>query len=121
MQHAHEQVTLVKLKIIASLSIGDKLNTRFLLIQKDCLSTKVSRSFYGENRSHTITFCRNTIEQAISLFRQNQNMDPTQKNNIKQDLTQAILGLSNLKETYGDDVRVICELNEIIETIKRTC
>ena len=121
MQHAHEQVTLVKLKIIASLSIGDKLNTRFLLIQKDCLSTKVSRSFYGENRSHTITFCRNTIEQAISLFRQNQNVDATQKNNIKHDLTQAILGLSNLKETYGDDVRVICEINEIIETIKRNC
>lgn len=109
--------TLIKLKLIGGLKIGNKLSTRYLQIQQDSLSTKLYRWAFNENRTHTVVFCRNTITQAQFLL--TTSIDEKLKAEIKEDLKTAKQGLQNLQETYGDCLRTYSELLEIIQTIER--
>ena len=53
-----------RLKFISSVQIGDKINVKFMLIQKDCITTKLSRTIYYENRQNTYNFIKDTINRA---------------------------------------------------------
>ena len=117
MSDLQSRETRIKLKLIASLTIGDKVCTRFLVVQPDTYATKLSRYLYNENRLNTVVFTRNTILQSIELLRV--CTDQAQKDILNSDLKQAQVGISNLQETYGDDIRIMAELSEIDETIKR--
>jgi len=108
---------LIKLKLIAAIKISERISTRYLYIQEDNFSTKISRYFYGENRFDTVLFCRNTITQSLGLLK-TQN-DPIIKKIIRDDLTSANSALQNLMETYSDSVRVVAEFEEIRQNIDR--
>lgn len=110
-----ERETLIKLKLLGSVKIGEKINTRYLIIMADSFTTKVSRYLYGENRSNTVIFCRNTIFQSLELLK-NQS-EQKSKTLILEDINSAKLGLQNLQETYSSDIRVHSELQEIIQSI----
>lgn len=108
--------SVIKLKLIGNLKIGDKISTRYQQIQPDSMSTKLSRYIYGESRLHTVIFVRNTIYhiQTIVVNIQDQNI----KKIISDDLLKAKSGLVALQETYAGDVRVVAELEELIQSIK---
>lgn len=110
-----ERDSIVKLKLIGSLQIGDKIDTHYLAIMPDTLATKLHRWMYGENRLGTITFCRNTVAQVV--FIANRITCPKLKASLQADLQSAKAGLVCLQETYLSDVRVHSELLEIIQNI----
>lgn len=112
---SQDRESVVKLKLLASIKIGDKINTRYLSIQPDCFGTKLSRYMYGENRTSTIVFCRNTIEQIKKILEMNKSQGVTTA--INKDMVNAKLGLVALQETYMSDVRVVSELEEIIQSM----
>ena len=117
-----QREAMIRLKVIASLTVGDKISTRYLVIQRDTMYTKFARFFYSESRINTITFVRNTVDQVINLFKTPQTpaLDQVIIASIKIDLKQSVVGLSNLRETYCEDVKIGCEITQIIELIKRS-
>ncbi len=112
--NAQDRESVIKLKLLGTLKIGDKINTRYLSIQPDSFATKISRYMYSENRNNTVIFCRNTIDQVQQMLKTIQ--DEKIKKIIIDDLEKARLGMVALQETYCDDIRVVSELAEIIET-----
>lgn len=113
--NAQQRESIIKIKLIGTLKIGDKINTRYLAVQPDTFATKISRYMYGENRSQTIIFCRNTVSQCQELIKT--MTDENMKKIIISDLDQAKQGLIALQESYSSDVRVVSELSEILESI----
>ena len=83
--------------------------------------TKLCRAFYGESRANTVVFVRNTINQVVALIKTPTQpaLDAQVKASFVIDLKQSIVGLTALSETYTGDVRVCCELAQIIEIVKR--
>jgi hypothetical protein len=116
MMDTQTRETVIKLKLIGTLKIGDKISTRYQQIQPDSMSTKFSRYLYGESRLHTVLFIRNTIQHINQIFPSIQ--DPNIKKIISEDLLKAKLGLTALQETYAGDVRVVAELEELVQSIK---
>ena len=111
----------VRLKLITALCVGDKISSRYLAIQRDTIYTKLCRAFYGESRANTVVFVRNTINQVVALIKTPTQpaLDAQVKASFVIDLKQSIVGLTALSETYTGDVRVCCELAQIIEIVKR--
>lgn len=112
---AQDRESIIKVKLIGSLKVGQKINTKYLLVQEDSFYTMISRRMYGETRANTVVFCRNAVEQVIEMNKR--ITDPNIKKVIANDLTQAKLGLSALQETYVGDVRVVSELAEMLSQI----
>ena len=110
-----DRESVIKLKLIGSLQIGDKIDTHYMAIMPDTLGTKLNRWIYGETRLGTVTFCRNSISQAIVIH--GKTTDQKMKEIIYDDLQSARAGLICLQETYIADVRVHSELLEIIQNI----
>jgi hypothetical protein len=117
MLNTQDRETLIKLKLISSIKISEKISTHYLVVQADSYHTKISRWLYGENKGNTVIFCRNTIIQSLALLRANKDEDV--KKNIIKDLMLSQQGLENLQETYSDSVRVVSELAQIKEVITR--
>lgn len=111
-----------KLKFISRLNKGDKINVKNLYIQPNNFINKISRSFiHIDDRTNTLIFVNNTIKKGFDLFLQhiesNNSFDTILCQNILIDLKNAINGLLNLKETYGDDIMFVCKIDSLIEEI----
>jgi hypothetical protein len=115
--------TISKLKLIGKLQNGDKLNTKYVFIQKDGLFTRLSRWIYWQdNRANTINFVRNTIYSTFSMIvtlkKTNKRYDNLILLNIIEDLEQAKGGMINLKNTYADDIKFCCDIETLLESIE---
>jgi hypothetical protein len=115
--------TISKLKLIGKLQNGDKLNTKYIFIQKDGFLTRLSRWLYWQdNRQNTINFVRNTIYSTftliITLKKSNKRYDNLILLNIVEDLESAKLGMVNLKNTYADDIKFCCDLETLLESVE---
>jgi len=115
--------TISKLKLIGKLQNGDKLNTKYVFIQKDGLFTRLSRWFYWQdNRANTINFVRNTIYSTFTLIttlkKSNKRYDNLILLNIVEDLESAKLGMVNLKNTYADDIKFCCDIETLLESVE---
>ena len=111
-----------KLKLIGKLQNGDKLNTKYVFIQKDGFLTRLSRWLYWQdNRANTINFVRNTIYSTFSLIitlqKSNKKYDKLILLNIVEDLDNAKAGMINLKNTYSDDVKFCCDVETLLEAV----
>ncbi len=111
-----------KLKFIARLNKGDKINVKNLYIQPNNFINKLSRSFINiDDRSNTLIFITNTIKKGFELFLkhiEHQNpFDNILCQNLLYDLKNSTNGLSNLKETYIEDVMFVCKIDSLIEEI----
>jgi len=114
--------TISKLKLIGKLQNGDKLNTKYVFIQKDGFMTRLSRWLYWQdNRANTINFVRNTIYSTFTLIvtlkKTNKRYDNLILLNIIEDLESAKLGMVNLKNTYADDLKFCCDIETLLEAV----
>lgn len=114
--------TISNLKFIASVQEGNKINTKFMFLQNDSYTSKLSRSiFYNDTRTNTIKFIQGTLESAFHiLFKYKNSKKLSDKQsclNIINDLTRTKLGLNNLKYTYKSDTKFVCDVDMIIENI----
>lgn len=112
-----------KLKFISRLNKGDKINVKNLYIQPNNFFNKISRSFiHIDDRTNTLIFVNNTVKKGFDLFLQHiESSNPFDNilcQNILYDLKNAINGLLNLKETYGDDIMFVCKIDSLIEEIQ---
>lgn len=109
-----------RLKFIASVQIGDKINVKFMMLQKDCIVTKLSRTLYYENRHTGYNFIKDTVNRALEIISPpevlNKNKDVIE--GLISDLTKCKQGIQNLKETYMADIKFCCDLDTILEKIK---
>lgn len=110
-----------KLKFISRLEVGDKVNVKYMLVQKDGLLTRLSRMFYDENRGNTLNFVKNTITRTFEIlkaYETSENMaDRLMCTNLLQDLDKAKAGIRNLKETYDKDIKFTCDMDTLLQSI----
>ena len=110
-----------RLKFISSVQVGDKINVKFMIIQKDSFFTKMSRTVYYENRQNTMIFIKDTIQRTFEILDNHHinsiQLDGYNIETLKTDLENCILGIDNLKQTYLGDVKFCCDLDTIIQEI----
>jgi hypothetical protein len=107
-----------RLKFISNVQIGDKINVKFMLIQKDCVSTKLSRTLYYENRITTLNFVRDNINRALEIITKSCcQQDKELTSNLIIDLKNSKIGIENLRQTYINDIKFCCDLNTVLQNI----
>jgi len=85
------QEIISRLKFIGRIKKGEKINTRHMYVQPDGLGTSFSRTFvYQDNRGNALNFVQ----------------------------MNAIVGLTNLKFTYINDVKFCCDMDTLLENVK---
>lgn len=113
--------TISRLKFIGKIQIGDKVNLRYMYIQPDGLITQISRSLLQDNRTKTLSFLQDTISKTFEILKcyekTKKNSDKIMCTNLINDLKNSKNGLNNLKETYAIDVKFICDLDTLLQTI----
>jgi len=113
--------TISRLKFIGKIQIGDKVNLKFMYMQPDGLFTQLSRSINQDNRTKTLIFLQDTINKTFEIFKfyekSENNSEQIMCFNLYNDLKLSKQGLNNLKETYATDVKFICDIDTLIQTI----
>lgn len=111
-----------KLKFIARLKKGDKINVKNMYIQQMTLYNRIDRSFFNhDDRSNTYLFISDIIKKGFDLFTHHiTSPNPYNEilcSNIFTDIQNTKQGLIHLKETYADDVMFTCKIDSLIEDI----
>jgi hypothetical protein len=113
---------IAKLKLIGLLMNGDKINTKYMVVQPAGFTTKVSRTFYKDDRQDTLDFLISTIQKSFDLLATQIDIKKDKNAlcnifsiNIVKDLKKSIEGLQHLKYTYDDDKLFICKIDFLIE------
>ena len=111
-----------KLKFIGKIQKGEKINVKYLYVQPTNWFTRLSRTFYStDNRMNAFNFIESTINRSFEIITVNrQNKTSTSDkliDTITYDLREAIIGMTNFKDTYKDDVMFCCKLDTLIENI----
>jgi hypothetical protein len=113
--------TISRLKFIGKIQIGDKVNLKSMYIQPDGLITQLLRSLNQDNRSKTLIFLQDTFTKTFEILKLYENSTKSAEQimccNIISDLKLSKNGLSNLKETYADDIKFVCDLDTLLQTI----
>lgn len=112
---------IVRLKWIASVREGEKLDTRSMTVQPMSMMTSVTRALKGLNRAQTLMFLNGTITQAVRIIGEDINhithaSDRPAIERLIVDLDSALKGLVFIKQTYSDDRTFNCALDELTET-----
>lgn len=114
--------TISNLKFLGLLRKHDKINTTFMYRQQDGFFTSLSRTFLNyDSRSNGLKFIENTITKVFEILHLYEGStklsDKAMCLNIIKDLKQSKVGLCNLKETYSNDLKFICDIDTILESI----
>lgn len=113
--------TISRLKFIGKIQIGDKVNLKSMYIQPDGLITQLYRSINQDNRSKTLIFLQDTITKTFEILKFYEKSlkvsDQIMCCNLIVDLKNSKSGLNNLKETYTMDVKFVCDLDTLLQTI----
>jgi hypothetical protein len=113
--------TISRLKFIGKIQIGDKVNLKSMYIQPDGLITQLFRSINQDNRSKTLIFLQDTITKTFEILKFYEKSakasDQIMCTNLIVDLKNSKNGLNNLKETYTMDVKFVCDLDTLLQTI----
>ena len=112
-----------KLKFIGKIGDSEKINVKYMTLQKDNYTTSIIRTFLSHDcRQNTLTFISSTIEQSIHLiinyFTSNIESKIKMAQNIYKDFINSVKGLRALKITYSGDIMFCCKLQTIIEHIE---
>lgn len=118
----HHSDVMSKLKFISKIRKGEKINVKYMFIQPDNITTKISRTLYNvDNRMNTLNFIETTIRRGFEIIILHSNSDRPYdiqlRENIITDLASAKTGLINIKETYIDDVMFRCKIDTFIQEI----
>ena len=113
--------TISRLKFIGKIQIGDKVNLKSMYIQPDGLITQLLRSINQDNRSKTLIFLQDTISKTFEILKcyetSPKNSDQIMCSNLILDLKNSKHGIHNLKETYTQDIKFVCDLDTLLQTI----
>ena len=106
---------LSRLKFIGLLKRNEKVNTKHVYVQPDCIKTSLSRSLlYPESRASTLQFVHSTITRTFEILDMYEQAGDTVNNmsytSLVGDLVQSQSGLENLKYTYQDDKKFCCDI-----------
>ena len=110
------------LKFIGKLKKGDKINTKFMYVQPDGITTRISRTFINyDNRNNALHFVDKTVNDAIKLIElysdSNKMLEKKMCRHLVDDLKASKVGLVNLKETYSEDLKFKCDMETILQSI----
>ena len=110
-----------RLKFISNVKVGDKINVKFMTIQKDSFFTKLSRTFYYENRQNSLILIKDTIHRTFEIIESEPSFISKEYNleMMKIDLYNCKVGIENLKQTYLGDIKFCCDLDTIIQEIEQ--
>jgi len=113
---------LSRLKFIACVKEGEKINTGKMYVQQDCIATSISRTFINiDNRTNTKTFVQNTVNRSFEILELCHNSDKAIDKDLcrqfTRDLVSAKEGIRNLKKTYAMETKFVCDLDIILEEI----
>lgn len=111
-----------RLKFIGKIQKGEKVNVKYMYVQPEGFATKFSRTLINQcNRQSCLIFIKNTIVRSFELASayklSNKECDQLTRMNILKDLRISKQGISNLKDTYKDDLKIICDFDTLIEDI----
>ena len=111
-----------RLKFIGKIQKGEKINTRYMFVQQDGLTTTISRTFINQdNRANCLSFIQDTVSKAFELLslyeRSDRESDILICLNIVKDIQNAKAGINNIKDTYMADVKFSCDLDTLMEFI----
>jgi hypothetical protein len=113
--------TISRLKFIGKIQIGDKVNLKSMYIQPDGLVTQLLRSINQDNRNKTLIFLQDTISKTFEILKcyekSIKNSDQIMCSNLILDLKNSKMGINNLKETYTLDIKFVCDLDTLLQTI----
>jgi hypothetical protein len=111
-----------KLKFIGKIQKGEKINVRSLCVQPNNWFTSIVRTLFNtDNRANAYNFIENIINRAFDIINYNRvsisivNRQIVQ--NVILDLKQAVIGISNMKDTYEFDVMYCCKLDTLTQSI----
>lgn len=116
------QEIISRLKFIGRLKKGEKINTRYMYVQPDCIGTTISRTFaYQDNRGNALNFCQETINRAFELLvtyeRSDKYPEKVLFGRLLEDLQESVTGLTNLKFTYICDTKFCCDMDTLLESV----
>lgn len=113
--------TISRLKFIGRIQIGDKVNLKSMYIQPDGLITQLLRSINQDNRSKTLIFLQDTISKTFEILKCYETSTKLSErimcSNLILDLKNSKNGLHNLKETYILDVKFVCDIDTLLQSI----
>jgi hypothetical protein len=109
-----------RIKFIGKIQKGEKINVKYMNIQRDNILTKIIRSFiHTDTRSNTITFITNTIKRGFDILTQHlgseKQYDKSLCLNLINDLRKCKTGMINIKETYIEDLMFCCKIDALTE------
>jgi hypothetical protein len=122
-----------RLKFISKINKGEKINTQYMFVQSDTFLTSVSRTFYyKDNRTRTMQFLKSTIMRSFEILQfyaskldnMKETLSDTDLNktllsnmyeNLLLDISNARIGIVNLKDTYSADIRFCCDIDTLLQ------
>lgn len=110
------------LKFISRIRAGDKINVDQMSIYPvGWLSSIMRTLWYSDSRNKTLSFLHDSVNRALELIRCYEQ-NPTKytsilRKNIIVDLEATKNGLENLKITYEDDLKFLCEVDTLVQCI----
>jgi len=117
-----DKEVISRLKFIAKVQKGEKINVKYMFVQPEGIATRISRTLiHQDNRSNTLNFLRGTIARTFEIISTYTTSTKESYRNISihviNDLRQAKNGLNNLKDTYLDDIKFTCDIDTLLQEI----
>lgn len=112
-----------KLKFIGRIQKGEKINVRSLSVQQNNWFTSIIRTLINtDNRVNAYNFIETIINRSFEIVNCSRlSVSVTSRElvlNMLTDLKQAMIGISNLKDTYEFDVMYCCKLDTLVESVQ---
>lgn len=117
-----DKEVISRLKFIGKVQKGEKINVKYMYVQPEGIVTRISRTLINQdNRQNTLNFVRKTINRTFEIItlylmseKESQKLICT---NIIDDLKQSTVGLTNLKDTYLNDIKFTCDIDTLLQEI----
>lgn len=117
-----DKEVISRLKFIGKVQKGEKINVKYMFVQPEGIVTRISRTLIHQcNRSNTLNFIRGTISRTFEIISTYTTSSKESHRHISthviNDLKQAKKGLTNLKDTYLDDIKFTCDIDTLLQEI----
>jgi len=103
---------IINLKVIASLEVGQKLNTKEQFLNIECRSLipeSIRRWYRVDTRDLAVRLINITVNNAICQYDKNPS--------LKRYLEESVNGLHNLQSTYSTDRQTVSRIDTMLDKI----
>ena len=111
-----------RLKFLQNVRSGDKIHTSKISRQPNGWMTSFTRYIDGEDKTKTLRFLRKTLDDAFELFEMFRTSDKSHQVQVSQimikDMQAALVGVGNFKSTYAHDLKFMCDLTTLLESVQ---